>query len=170
MGDTRHDQPALPPDPQRDGILWISVQNRAYGIRLSQPPPSARVEELVKALERNRRLIGASQQRMNAACLERYRDSGPDQLPPVIDLESPTQDALMAHLHIQILITLINIQGGEASFNRAETLSAQERVEQMRRLAELQALPVTQPPNNQQETVILIGAILLALLLAVLLL
>ncbi|HPE61134.1 MAG: hypothetical protein KDI15_12980 [Thiothrix sp.] len=170
MGDTRHEQPALPPDPPRDGTLWISIQNRAYGIRLSQPPPSTSIDELIQALERNRQLIGNSQQRMQAACQEKYREPDPGRLPPVIDLESPTQDALMAHLHIQILIPLINIRGGEASFNRAETLSAQDRVEQMRRLAELQARPVPPPLDTQQETVILIGVILLALLLATLLL
>ena len=45
---------------------------------------------------------------------------------------SPTRNALLARANIDLLIPLINIKGGEASYRGKETISIEKHIEKLR--------------------------------------
>ncbi len=139
MSDPKAKAPAAPSEPPPTayvGTVKVNIHGKDYFVHITPPPPGLPVEELKKALDRNREILKQSQ--------EAFRKASEDQhiryIPLArINYETPTQNAIMAHLHISILIPLINMRGGDASFDKPETLPAKTRIEFMRTTAEKSA-------------------------------
>lgn len=80
--------------------------------------------ELELALKHNRDIIKTSQDKMREAfIMEAFEYVAPWAL----NYDTPTQDAIQAHLNINMLIPLINIKGGNASFDKPETFPVQQQ-------------------------------------------
>lgn len=115
------------------GTIKVNIRDKDYYVHTSQPPMGATLGDLEKALDQNRELLEDSQQRMKQAFVDQVYNFMP---PMKVNYDSPTQDAIMAHLNINILIPLINIRGGKAKFSKQETFHVKVRVELMRKIAE----------------------------------
>ena len=118
------------------GTTKVNIRDRDYYVHTSSPPMGATLEELEAALAQNRELINTSQERMKQAFIEQVYHFKPIML---VDFDGPTQDAIMAHLNINILIPLINVRGGNANFTKPETFHVKQRVEIMRAISERMA-------------------------------
>ena len=115
------------------GTVKVNIRGKDYFVHISPPPMGATLDDLEAALKNNRDKIDECQQKMKEAYIDQaYRFKPPMQ----VNFDTPTQDAIMAHLNINILIPLINIRGGQASFTKPETFHVQQRVELMRNLSE----------------------------------
>lgn len=146
------------------GTVKVSVRGKDHYVHISAPPMGATLEELGKALENNRELIDTSQSLMQQAVVDQIYLFKP---PMQVNFDSPTQDAIMAHLHINILIPLINIRGGTATFAKAETLHVQQRVEIMRsaaeRMAHMERQTSYNPLPNAVVAVVVLSTVIFAL-------
>lgn len=131
------------------GTVKVSIRDKDHYVHVSPPPMGATLEDLENALQKNRALIDACQQEMKQAFINQVYLFKP---PMQVNYDSPTQNAIMAHLNINILIPLINIRGGTASFAKPETFHVKQRVEIMRNAAERMAHMERQPQNNPVPT------------------
>lgn len=118
------------------GTIKVNIRGRDHYVHTSTPPMGATMEDLEKALLSNRAMIDDCQARMKEAFVDQAYKFKP---PMMVNYDSPTQDAIMAHININILIPLINIRGGNASFTKPETFHVKQRVEIMRSVAERMA-------------------------------
>ena len=115
------------------GTIRVSVRERDYYVHMSAPVPMMALDDLEKALQRNRQILQDSQEQMRQMFLHEAFEYA---APWAVDYESPTQDAIQAHLNINMLIPLINMKGGYATYEKPETLNVQTRLELMRNTAE----------------------------------
>ena len=146
------------------GTIKVNILGKDYYVQTSTPPMSASLEELERALKHNRDLIAKSQEQMKAAVIDQMFMFKP---PMLINFDSPTQNAIMAHININILIPLINLRGGSAVFEKAETFHVKSRVEIMRNAAERVAYMEQQAKTSPVKSAFVI-VILLALVMSVL--
>lgn len=146
------------------GTVKVTVRERDYYVHITAPMPMMPLDDLEKALKHNRSVIKKSQEELRHMFIqEAFEYAAPWQ----INYDSPTQDAIQAHININMLIPLINMKGGEASFEKPETLNVQTRLELMRTIAEKSAMiehHMERP--NTVNTAFAITAILLLLLLS----
>lgn len=149
------------------GSVTVEVRGKKYHVYSSAPMAMMQVDDLLKALEHNRAVLKRCQEEMRRAFeLEALRYEHPSK----INYDTPTQDAIQAHLNINMLIPLINLKGGRASFEKPETLNVQERVNMMRNIAErtvfMERMQNFPNPYNASVIITLVLLVLLAVVTA----
>ncbi|MEE9444065.1 MAG: hypothetical protein V3V19_00230 [Cocleimonas sp.] len=113
------------------GSLKMSIKGNDYLIRIMRPSGSASLHELQRSLQRNRDMLKESYDEMLAACRDEIikKKKGADHL-------SPTQNALVARANIDLLIPLINVRGGVASYKgKLEAMPIEKHIEKLRNKA-----------------------------------
>jgi hypothetical protein len=123
----------IPIKVQRDP----NAKEEEFSCQITAPGPMAKVEELEKALVRNRELLAESQKDMIANLEKDYFDRAP---PWLLDYNSPIQNALTARFNINVLIPLINMKGGTAKFTKIESMPVKKHIEKLMVKAEKAAL------------------------------
>jgi len=112
----------LPAGPA--GNVRLRVKGDEYQICIMRPATSASDHELQKSLKRNRQMVEDSFKAMFKVKPGKTK---------VDDLISPTRNALIARANIDMLIPLINIKGGVASYiSKEEGLDVVKHVEKLR--------------------------------------
>jgi len=114
---------ALPVTLSGSGSANYVIKGDEYQVNIMRPSPSVSVHELKISLERNREMLEQSAKDMLKLkpCKKK-----------VDDLLSPTRNALLARANIDLLIPLINIKGGEASYQGKEALLIEKHIEKLR--------------------------------------
>lgn len=84
-----------------------------YYVHSSAPLPMMNLADLEEGLQRNRLIIQSAQERIRQAFIQEAIEFA---APWQINYDSPIQDAIQAHLNINMLIPLINLKGGQAVF------------------------------------------------------
>lgn len=178
MSDTELKLPAPtpPPEPFKSfGQVEVTLKDRTYSAYIPQPPANAALDELETILKNNRLTIEKAQTELKTAYLAAF--TAPKDKPIPLNLAAPTQNAMVAHLTINLIIPIINMRnGGHAYYTPDETLHVKARLEKMRSLAEkqvlgdlqikLENLPPPEPPSKQlgKATLIVIAIILVLLI------
>jgi hypothetical protein len=148
------------------GTVKVNVRGRDYYVHISPPMPMMSLEDLQKGLERNRAIIKASQEKMrDMFVMEAFEYAAPW----LLNYDSPTQDAIQAHINISMLVPLINLKGGVANFDKPETFPVKQRLEIMRNVAEKSVFMDRIMTNNTMNTAVTMTFILVVLLSLVLL-
>jgi cell division protein ZapA (FtsZ GTPase activity inhibitor) len=119
-------------------IVEVTVAGKLYKVQLSgPPPPMIAVADLEKALETNREHIRQATIAIKATTKQELIDRA---LPKKLNYVGPTHLAIMAHLNINMLIPIINIKGGHATFEKPETFPVEQRINGIHNVAKKQVL------------------------------
>jgi len=112
------------------GSLKFSIKKNDYLVRIMRPSGSASLHELQRSLQRNRDMLNESFEEMVEACRDEIiKKKGSDHI-------SPTQNALVARANIDLLIPLINVRGGVASYKgKLEAMPIEKHVDKLRNKA-----------------------------------
>ena len=113
------------------GSLKLNIKNNDYLIRIMRPSGGASLHELQRSLKRNRDMLKESYEEMLESCRSEIveKKKGADHL-------SPTQNALVARANIDLLIPLINVRGGVASYKgKLEAMPIEKHIEKLRNKA-----------------------------------
>jgi len=139
----------------------INVPNhqKEYLVQITPPGPMATLEELEQALEHNRDQLRKAMEEIKATVRKEIIDQP---MPFLLNYNSPTQLAIMAHLNINVLIPMINIKGGAVDYHKLETLNVKDRVELIHNMAQRNILEGLGKEHKPFHLAVL-GAILLAL-------
>ncbi len=113
------------------GSLKFVIKNTEYLVRIMRPSGGASLHELQKSLQRNRDMLDESFNAMvKASRKEIIQKQGG------VDYLSPTQNALVARANIDLLIPLINVRGGVASYKgKQEAMPIEKHIEGLRKKA-----------------------------------
>lgn len=126
--------------------IKIQGDEKKFDCHISAPGPMAPVEELEKALQRNRDLLDECQKEI----AENLRKEHFDREPPwKLNYEGAVLNALVARLNINVLIPLINIKGGKAKFTKIETMPVNKHVEKLMAKAE-KVVFFVEPEKNRK--------------------
>jgi hypothetical protein len=148
------------------GTVKVNIRGRDYYVHISAPMPMMSLADLEEGLKRNRAIIKASQEKMrDTFVMEAFEYAAPW----LLNYDGPTQDAIQAHIHINMLIPLINLKGGTANFDKPETFPVKQRIEIMRNVAEKSVFMDRVLTHNTMNTAITMTFILVILLSLVLL-
>ncbi len=115
------------------GALNVRIKGEDYLVRAMRPSSGASLHELQLSLQRNRDLLADSFEAMKEACRDDLfkRKEKKD-----VDYFSPTMNALVARANIDMLIPLINIKGGEATYkSKLEAMPIEQHIEKLRKKA-----------------------------------
>ncbi len=119
------------------GLVEVEVKGKIYKVQISPPAPMVQLEDLEKALKANREQFEAA----NKAIIAEYKKDVFTQPPPwEQNYEGPTQQAIIAHLNINVLIPIIQMKGGKAEFSKVETFPVEQRIAAVYKKAEMQVL------------------------------
>lgn len=140
------------------------AKEEAFSCQISAPGPMTAVDDLEKALLRNRELLDECQKDMTTNLEKDYFDRAP---PWLLDYNSPVQNALMARFNINILIPLINMKGGTARFTKIESMPVKKHIEILMAKADKAALGFNDPRMTPAAYAKLIVFITLSILLFV---
>ena len=113
------------------GSLKFVIRDTEYLVRIMRPSGSASLHELQKSLQRNRDMLDESFVDMVKASRKEIieKKGGVDHI-------SPTQNALVARANIDLLIPLINMRGGIASYKgKQEAMPIEKHIEGLRKKA-----------------------------------
>ena len=113
------------------GSLKFVIRDTEYLVRIMRPSGSASLHELQKSLQRNRDMLDESFDDMVKASRKEIieKKGGVDHI-------SPTQNALVARANIDLLIPLINMRGGIASYKgKQEAMPIEKHIEGLRKKA-----------------------------------
>jgi len=115
---------------QPSGTFNIRIEGDDYLVRVIRPSSSTSLHELQLSLKRNRQMLADSFEAMKEACRDDFfkRIDRKD-----VDYLSPTQNALVARANIDVLIPLINMKGGVATYeNKKEALPLEKHIQKLR--------------------------------------
>ena len=112
------------------GSVKVLIKGDEYLVRVMKPASSASLNELQISLKRNREMLKESYLAMHDAC----RDDVFKRVDKKhVDYFSPTQNALVARANIDLLIPLINVKGGIASYEgKLEGLPIEKHIIKLR--------------------------------------
>ena len=147
------------------GTIKVNIRGKDYYVHSSAPLPMMNLADLEEGLQRNRLIIQSAQERIRQAFIQEAIEFA---APWQINYDSPIQDAIQAHLNINMLIPLINLKGGQAVFEKLETFPVQQRVELMRNLAERSVFMQELVPYNTINRSLIITLVLMLVLALVL--
>lgn len=120
-------------DITQAGTLNLHVKGDDYTVRVMRPDAEATLNELQLSLTRNRQMLANSFVAMQESCRDDLFKRKEKQY---IDHLSPTQNALVARANIDMLIPLINIKGGIATYeNKKEALPLEKHILKLRNKA-----------------------------------
>jgi len=125
-------------DEQQDlaapsGTLRLRIKDDEYLVRVMRPASGTSLHELQISLQRNREMLADSFEAMKEACRDEVfkRKEKKD-----VDYFSPTMNALVARANIDMLIPLINVKGGVASYKgKLEAIPIEKHIEKLRNKA-----------------------------------
>ena len=113
------------------GSLKFVISDTEYLVRIMRPSGNATLHELQKSLQRNRDMLDESFTDMVKACRKEIIEKKTG-----VDYISPTQNALVARANIDLLIPLINVRGGVASYkSKQEAMPIEKHIEGLRKKA-----------------------------------
>ena len=95
------------------GSVKVNIKGDDYLVRVMKPANGASLNELQISLKRNRDMLKESYLAMHETCRDDFFKRVEKKH---VDYFSPTQNALVARANIDILIPLINVKGGVASY------------------------------------------------------
>ena len=111
--------------------------SKTHKVQISPPAPMVSLEDLEKALVTNREQLDKAAKDIKAM----FKKDVFEQPPPwLMNYEGPTQNAIMAHLNINVLVPIINMKGGKAEFKKAETMPVEAHIAKMYMIAERDTL------------------------------
>ena len=147
------------------GTVEAEIKGKTYRVQISPPGPMIQLEDLEKALEANREQLRKANEDIKAT----FRREVFDQPAPwLLDYESPTQLAIMAHLNINVLIPIINMKGGKANFNKFETWKVEDHVGRMYTMAEKNILENFSREQRPFQMAIVAALLIVVMIFAVL--
>ena len=112
------------------GSVKITIKSEDYLVRVMRPSSSASSHELQLSLQRNRDMLKDSYEAMHETCRDDFFKRVEKKH---VDYFSPTQNALVARANIDMLIPLINVKGGIATYNgKLEGMPIEKHIEKLR--------------------------------------
>lgn len=115
------------------GSVKLSIKGDDFLIRVMRPASSASAHELQLSLQRNRDMLKQSFEAMQETCRDDFFKRVEKKH---VDYFSPTQNALVARANIDVLIPLINVKGGIATYNgKLEGMPIEKHIEKLRNKA-----------------------------------
>lgn len=112
------------------GSVKVSIKGDDYLVRVMRPANSASLNELQLSLTRNREMLKESYLAMHETCRDDFFKRVEKKY---VDYFSPTQNALVARANIDLLIPLINVKGGIASYKgKLEGLPIEKHISKLR--------------------------------------
>jgi len=115
------------------GSLKVNIHGEEYLVRVMKPANSASLNELQISLNRNRDMLKESYLAMHETCRDDFFKRVDKKH---VDYLSPTQNALVARANIDLLIPLINVKGGVASYKgKLEGLPIEKHISKLRNKA-----------------------------------
>lgn len=112
------------------GSVKVNIKGDEYLVRVMKPANSASLNELQVSLKRNRDMLAESYLAMHETCRD---DLFKRVEKKHVDYFSPTQNALVARANIDLLIPLINVKGGVASYKgKLEGLPLEKHIAKLR--------------------------------------
>ena len=117
--------------------IKLQGKDTEFQCHITAPGAKVEVEELERALIRNRELLNKSHKDMINNLKKDYFERA---APWLLNYEGPVQNALIARFNINVLIPLINMRGGEAEFTKIESWPVKKHIEKMMVKAEKAAL------------------------------
>ena len=112
------------------GSVKVNIQGDEYLIRVMRPANGATLNELQLSLKRNREMLKESYLAMHETCRDDFFKRVEKKY---VDYFSPTQNALVARANIDLLIPLINVKGGVASYQgKLEGLPIDKHISKLR--------------------------------------
>ena len=112
------------------GSVKLSIKGDDFLIRVMRPASSASAHELQLSLQRNRDMLKQSFEAMHETCRDDFFKRVEKKH---VDYFSPTQNALVARANIDMLIPLINVKGGIATYNgKLEGMPIEKHIEKLR--------------------------------------
>lgn len=148
------------------GTVEAEVKGKTYRVQISPPGPMIQLEDLEKSLIANREQLREANEAIKAT----FRKEIFDQPAPwLLDYDSPTQKAIIAHLNIGVLIPIINMKGGDAQFNKLETWPVEQHVALMHKKAEMNILENFNREQKPFQMAVIATLLIVVLIIAVLL-
>ncbi len=115
------------------GSVKIRIKSDDYLVRVMRPSSSSSSHELQLALKRNREMLKNSYEAMHETCRDDFFRRVEKKY---VDYLSPTQNALVARANIDLLIPLINVKGGSATYDsKLEGMPIEKHISKLREKA-----------------------------------
>lgn len=128
------DEQSLDSNNTPAGSLKLNIKGDEYIVRVMKPANSSSLTELQNSLNRNREMLKESYLAMHETCRDDFLKRVEKKH---VDYFSPTQNALVARANIDLLIPLINVKGGIASYQgKLEGLPIEKHITKLRNKAE----------------------------------